>query len=896
MFAAMSLAFLLTADSDVRAIESTLPGASSSAPAGGPVLGAATVVAPTVYQQGDPKLTYLGSWSNWSSPSVSGGSLCVTVAKGAAVVVTFTGTSFELLASTAPNFGKASVFVDGSSAGYVDLYSSGYLHKRSVFAVKGLADGNHTVTISCSGTKNSASSGCYINIDALKILGTLVQAPRPMRYQQDNAAFTYSGSWTDINDPSTAGGSLKRTDTPGSAVSVSFQGTYLAWTSKTCPWYGKAQLSLDGGDPFYVDLYSPNSIYQRKVYNTGLLTDGRHTLSIYMSGVKHSSSSGYSVSADCFDVLGDLSVAPEPPAMVTLYQQSDSRLTYLGWWSPETAAAASGGSLYNAGSRGAAVVISFKGTAVDLIGKKGPQYGKALVSVDGGPAEYVDLYASTAVHRQSVYKKEGLDDTQHTLMMEWAGVKNVASAGYLIGLDALCTTGTLQQAPKPSNFQQSDSHLGYAGRWLESVAVSASGGSFYYTNGSGAALTVRFDGSYLAWFAKKGPDYGKAVVRVDGGSAKEIDLYSSTPVYGQLVYSTRGLSPGAHTLTIESGQTKNAASTGYLVSVDALQVLGALCRLETSDLGPDRAPFALIGADKTRVTFTLGGAPLSVATAPTPEGDLRVDCTGSLPGCPALPLSVGSLELHSAVAARGPDPAALSLTLDMGRYRKFRVMSLAASEACGDRIVIDVYRRTDGPAGDGPPLVCLDPGHGGSDNHAIGVVTGSLEKNVNLAIAQSAAAYLRDAGLAVMLTRNSDTYLSPQGRCGLANAASASLFVSVHNNGFDDHTVGGTETFYMVKTAGYTTAATALAKAVQSRLVAALGFRDRGARTPYTGSLAVLNGTYMPAALAEIGFMSNPAEDAKVSSASGQLAAAKAVAEAIRLYLGWSTVVYKTVG
>jgi N-acetylmuramoyl-L-alanine amidase len=859
-------------------------------------------VVPVAYQQSDSRLLYLGAWSYRALAWASGGSFHYAGSSGAAVLVSFTGAAIELIACTGPQYGMALVRVDGGLAEYADFYSSAALYQQSVYGKQDLSMGPHTLTIEWVKEKNESSSGYLVSLDALKILGTsetpgsLVQAPAPTRYQQDDGHFKYMGVWGNSWTWSASGGSFSHVNAPGSAVNIAFNGTYLAWIAKKGPGYGKAWVSLDGGPASVVDLYSPYDKYKQRVYETGLLEAGPHTVSIYWIGKKNWAASGYRVDVDAFDVFGELTTAPDPAPIPWLYQQTDPRLTYLGAWSYRASAWASAGSFYFAGSRGAAVTVSFTGSAIELFATKGPEYGQALVSLDGGPAEYADFHSAAGVCVQSVYKKEGLENTAHTLTMEWAGVKNDAARGYLISLDALLITGTLAQAPKATTLQQADSHMAYEGRWLDCVAASASGGSFYYADSPGAAVTVKFDGSYLAWFAKTGPQYGKALVRLDDGPATEVDLYSANSLCRQCVYSARGVGLGSQTLTIEWAGAKNAASTGYLVSMDALCVVGSLCRLEPADLAAERPPFALVCGDKTRVTFALGGTPASVAAALTADGDLSVDCAGALPGCPSLPLSVGSTELRSVAELARSDPAGVVLTLDMGRYRRFRVMSLAASEACVDRIVVDVYRRTDGPPIDGPPLICLDPGHGGSSNHATGVVSGALEKNLDLAISQSAAAGLRESGLRVMLTRDSDIDVSLQARCDLANAAKASLFVSVHNNGFVDPTVGGTETFYMAKTASYTVAAVALAKAVQSHLVAALGFRDRGARTYYGGSLWVLSGTWMPAVLVEICFMSKPAEDAVISSPAGQQAAAKAIADAIREYLGWSTEVYSTLG
>jgi N-acetylmuramoyl-L-alanine amidase len=848
----------------------------------------------TLLQQSDSRLTYLGSWSYAAQAPASGGSFHWADSRGAAVMVSFTGTSFALLAKTNSSYGRALVSLDGDPAESVDLYSPTAVYQQRVYSRSGLGDGGHTLTIVCSGTKNDASSGYLVNVDALEILGTLTQAWSPVRYQQNDTDFNYVGSWSTTWTWSASGGSFTYSDSPGSAVNVTFDGTYLAWYAKTGPGYGKAQLSLDGGAPFLVDLYSSYDKYKQRVYNTGLLDDGSHTLSIYWKGQKSAAARGYRVDVDTFDVLGTLTAAPTPPPIPRLYQQSDSRITYLGSWGYAAQAPASGASFYHTSSPGAWAMICFTGTSCDLYAKTNSTYGKALVSVDGGAATEVDLYSPGALYQQKVYSRSALSEGQHTLTVAYSGLKNEASSGYLINVDALEVLGTLSQAPTLARYQQLDSHLFYSGTWAESTTASASGGTLYYADSPGASVVVNFEGVYLDWLAKTSPYYGRALVSLDGGTASEVDLYSPTALYQQRVYGTGPLSPGAHTLTVEWGGTRNPASAGYLVDVDAFSVLGSVRGVEPGSLAPERLPFALVGADKTRVTFALSGAPGAVNAAVTTDGDLGVDYTGDALG-PLQPLTVGSPEVHALTeAVVGSDPATVRLTLDLARYRRFRVMSLAASEAQGARIVVDVYRRVDGPPSDGPPLVCLDPGHGGSDNHATGTWSGVLEKNVNLSMCLLAMADIGESGLRVMSTRTSDITVALGERCSLANAAGASLFVSVHNNGFDDATVGGTETFYNVKTASYTAASKALAEAVQRRLVAALGFRDRGARAYYSGGLAVLSGTSMPGVLVEVGFMTNRAEDLMVSSPAGQQKAAKAIADAVRDYLGWSTSVYNS--
>ena len=142
-----------------------------------------------------------------------------------------------------------------------------------------------------------------------------------------------------------------------------------------------------------------------------------------------------------------------------------------------------------------------------------------------------------------------------------------------------------------------------------------------------------------------------------------------------------------------------------------------------------------------------------------------------------------------------PQVARIALTLN--RFTRYQVTTLAPSDGYGNRVVVDIYRRTDGPPGPGPPLIALDAGHGGKDSGAVGV-TGVLEKDVNLTITLAVDALLRGVGLRTLLTRDGDTYPTLKERTEIANMAAASLFLSIHNNagGSGDLDASGTETFY----------------------------------------------------------------------------------------------------
>lgn len=173
--------------------------------------------------------------------------------------------------------------------------------------------------------------------------------------------------------------------------------------------------------------------------------------------------------------------------------------------------------------------------------------------------------------------------------------------------------------------------------------------------------------------------------------------------------------------------------------------------------------------------------------------------------------------------------------------------------------------------------ICIDPGHGGYDPGAVGP-NGLREKDVTLAVAVMLADLLRQAGCEVVLTRDGDTtpwtsLRDLQARCDLANQAGAGLFISIHANAAGNPAAAGTET-YCYRRGGQGERAAA---AIQRQLVAALGLPDRGVKT---ASYYVLKQTAMAAVLVELAFISNPAEEALLSTPAFQQQAALAIARA----------------
>src|SRR5439155_10084518 len=81
--------------------------------------------------------------------------------------------------------------------------------------------------------------------------------------------------------------------------------------------------------------------------------------------------------------------------------------------------------------------------------------------------------------------------------------------------------------------------------------------------------TFTFTGTSVYWIGFRGPQTGIARVYVDGVVVSDIDTYSSFEQVQAMVFQTTGLAAGTHTLTIEVTGSKNPASVGTYIIVDA---------------------------------------------------------------------------------------------------------------------------------------------------------------------------------------------------------------------------------------------------------------------------------------------------------------------------------------
>jgi N-acetylmuramoyl-L-alanine amidase len=213
-------------------------------------------------------------------------------------------------------------------------------------------------------------------------------------------------------------------------------------------------------------------------------------------------------------------------------------------------------------------------------------------------------------------------------------------------------------------------------------------------------------------------------------------------------------------------------------------------------------------------------------------------------------------------------------------------------------------------------VVMIDPGHGGSNTGAAGVVEGLYEKRVTLALARAVARRLgQERDVIVKLTREDDRYLTLRDRVRRANRGGADVFVSIHANASPTRGQRGFETYVLTADALEVDAralragdgperrgvapdtaqllddvergaaqpwAARLAEKIQARLAEARP--DSPNRGVKQGSMDVLMGPVMPAVLVEVGFIDHPVEGVELLRRDVREAIAVAIADGILDY------------
>ena len=350
----------------------------------------------------------------------------------------------------------------------------------------------------------------------------------------------------------------------------------------------------------------------------------------------------------------------------------------------------------------------------------------------------------------------------------------------------------------------------------------------------------------------------------------------------------------------------STARTGGGVEVTLALSRGVPYRLTLS-----RAPPHLVaeffevdwaGLDAARFAAPAGIAGARLVPSPGGERGARLELTF------ARPLVIDSAGLET--GARSP-PARLTLRLAPADPAGFAA-AVTDSDTAGNMPEGQALPPA-APAGGDTLTVAIDPGHGGIDPGA--EAGGEVEAALMLTVARELAEALRRAGLEVVLTRRGDEWVGLEERLSIARAGGADLFLSLHADSLPEGRASGVAFYTFARSAGEEAARLLAARhgrdellsgldlsrqddrlagvlmdlaraetaprsdALADALAGAFRARDLGLykRPLLEGALAVLKAPDIPSVLIELGFLSTPADRARLTDTSWRARAVAAI-------------------
>lgn len=342
--------------------------------------------------------------------------------------------------------------------------------------------------------------------------------------------------------------------------------------------------------------------------------------------------------------------------------------------------------------------------------------------------------------------------------------------------------------------------------------------------------------------------------------------------------------------------------------------------------------------DSTRVVFDLSGK-VQYRLLPTQGQTIQLEISPIK--SPSLGRMSGESDLIKDIRVQRQSGQSFRLLVELTRAAQAKAFSLPPSQSYGHRLVLDLAdskveqvapqatqaSTVKRPSGAGRDIViAIDAGHGGHDPGAVGP-RGTYEKHVTMAISERLAALInQEPGFKAVLTRSADYYIYPTKRPEMARNKQADLLVSIHADAVKNRKAHGGSVWVLSLRRATTEVGRMLEQTEQhsellggvaevikdsanerylaqtvldlsmnhsmttgfeiaTKVLAEMGkVTHLHKKEPQPASLGVLKAPDIPSFLVETGFISNPAEEQKLKSASYQQKLAAAIFRALKLH------------
>jgi C1A family cysteine protease len=256
---------------------------------------------------------------------------------------------------------------------------------------------------------------------------------------------------------------------------------------------------------------------------------------------------------------GSMNVVANFASNAQTVDENDVRVGYNGWRGVSDPLA-NGGTYRVSNVTGDSITFKFTGTSVKWISRKGPNQGKASVMIDGANKGTIDLYNAIALPNTQL-TFNGLASRAHTIVVKVLGTQNASATDHNVVVDGFVVGSTTTQ--ENASTVQYDT-------WASALSKNASKGSFRYSSTKGATVSFTFTGTGITWNMETCPGCGQAEIFIDGADIGKVDTYALTWKY-KVAKALAASSQGTHTFLIKVLGTKNPASTGTRINIDAFQ-------------------------------------------------------------------------------------------------------------------------------------------------------------------------------------------------------------------------------------------------------------------------------------------------------------------------------------
>ncbi|MBY0756714.1 alpha-L-fucosidase [Clostridium sardiniense] len=337
--------------------------------------------------------------------------------------------------------------------------------------------------------------------------------------------FNFGANWNyeDIHGDNDRGGDAHWSNKAGSTVDIKFKGSLFYLSAAKDPSHGIMEISIDGGEFKDIDLYSESRKTKQIVYESETLEYGEHTATIRVSGRKNERSTGISGHIDGAFVLDNNG------AGLVEFEKISTRVLE-STKNPEFKVIRKGG------SRGRIEVNydTVLGSAENL---KDLHVWSGTLSFDENETEKV-------IDRITIIDDDEIEEDENFFVT----LSN--PIGGIIGFNDNLEVTIEDDDNTYLKINTTDTGNGmnkftFGEGWNQ----EANGA---WARGENKTYSIKFEGSRIVLIGAKDPNHGLYKIKIDDGEFLEVDPYSENRLENEVIFDSKDLAYGEHTLTFLS--------------------------------------------------------------------------------------------------------------------------------------------------------------------------------------------------------------------------------------------------------------------------------------------------------------------------------------------------------